>query len=337
MSIWTYILNRAIRAVSLIIGIIVLTFLLSHILAPNPAYVWAGPHAAPSVIKAIIKEYHLDQPVYLQLYYYLVSSLTFNFGISPYFKQPVSELIAIYLPRTLQLIFVAMILTGLIGVFSGAFAAAHKDEFGDYIVKVLYLISWCIPPFLAALLLQLFLAYEWGVLPPNLIADPTLPAPKPITGFPIIDALIEGNWPYFISSLRHLILPAFSLALISFGIITRITRASMLMSLQADYIRAAIMRGVERRRIIYTHALKNSMIPVITLLALVFSWMISGSVIIETIFSYEGLGWLLTTALYNYDYPTVIGCSIVIGIAVVLANFIADVLYALIDPRIKLG
>lgn len=232
-----------------------------------------------------------------------------------------------------------MILTGLIGVFSGAFAAEHKDEWGgDYTVKALYLISWCMPPFLAALLLQLFIAYEWGVLPPNLIANPTLVAPKYITGFPTVDALIEGNWPYFWSSLRHLILPAFALALISFGVITRITRSSMLLSLQSDYIRAAIMRGVDRRRVVYTHALKNSMIPVITLLALVFSWMISGSVIIETIFSYQGLGWLLTTALYNYDYPTVIGCSIVIGIAVVLANFIADVLYAVIDPpRIKLG
>ena len=231
----------------------------------------------------------------------------------------------------------AFFLTGLIGIFSGAFAAEHKDEWGDYTVKALYLISWCMPPFLAALLLQLFIAYKWGFLPPNLMADPTLPSPKPITGFPIIDAIIESNWPYFISSLRHLILPAFALALISFGIITRITRSSMLLSLNADYIRSAIMKGVEKRRVIYTHALKNSMIPVITLLALVFSWMISGSVIIETIFSYQGLGWLLTTALYNYDYPTVIGCSIVIGIAVVLANFVADVLYAVIDPRIKLG
>ncbi|BDR91030.1 ABC transporter permease [Vulcanisaeta souniana] len=337
MSIWTYIINRAIRAFILILGIIVLTFLLSHVLAPNPAHVWAGPHAAPSVIQAIVQEYHLNQPLYVQLYYYLISSLTFNFGVSPFFKQPVSELIAVYLPRTLQLIFVALILTGLIGIFSGAFAAEYKDEWGDYTVKVLYLISWCMPPFLAALLLQLFIAYDWGVLPPNLIADPTLSAPKFITGFPTIDALIESNWPYFWSSLRHLVLPAFALALISFGIITRITRSSMLLSLQADYIRAAIMRGVEKRRVVYVHALKNSMIPIVTLLALVFSWMISGSVIIETIFSYQGLGWLLTTALYNYDYPTVIGCSIVIGIAVVLANFVADVLYAIIDPRIKLG
>ncbi len=175
MSIWTYIANRAIRAFLLILGIIVLTFLLSHILAPNPAYVWAGPHAAPSVIQAIIQEYHLNQPVYVQLYYYLISSLTFNFGISPYFKQPVSELIAIYLPRTLQLIFVAMILTGLIGVFSGAFAAEHKDEWGgDYTVKALYLISWCMPPFLAALLLQLFIAYEWGSIAAELDCQPDI-------------------------------------------------------------------------------------------------------------------------------------------------------------------
>lgn len=337
MSVLTYIVNRAIRAFLLVLGIIILTFILSHVLAPNPAYVWAGPHAAPSVIQAIIREYHLNQPLYLQLYYYLVSALTFNFGYSPFFKQPVSRLIAIYLPRTLQLVFTAMVITGIIGVLSGAFAAEHKDEWGDYLVKAIYLISWCTPPFLAALLLQLFVAYRWGILPPNLIASPTLVAPRFITGFPLIDAALQGDWPYFWSSLRHLILPAFSLALISFGVITRITRSSMLMSLQAEYVRAAIMRGVAKGRIVYVHALRNSMIPVITLLALVFSWMMSGSVIIETIFSYEGLGWLLTTALYNYDYPTVIGCSIVIGIAVVLANFIADVLYAVIDPRVRLG
>jgi len=266
-----YIIGRAIRSFLLVLGVAALTFLLTHVVAPNPAYIWAGPHASKSVVQAVIVEYRLNQPYYVQLYYYIISTLSFNFGVSPYFKQPVSSLIAVYFPRTLELVVFAMMLTAFLGVYSGAFAAAHKDRAGDYTVRFFYLVSWSMPPFLVALLLQLFLAYELKLLPPTQLANPALSPPREITGFLLIDSLLEHDYAFFYSALRHLVLPTLSLALISFGIITRITRSSMLQSMSAEFYRTAIMKGVGRRRAIYVHALKNSLIPVITLLALFVS------------------------------------------------------------------
>jgi peptide/nickel transport system permease protein len=161
--------------------------------------------------------------------------------------------------------------------------------------------------------------------------------PKVITGFPLIDSLIAGDFPFFYSTLAHLLLPALALALISFGLVTRITRSAMLESLQSDYVRTATMKGVGTRRAVYVHALKNSLLPVITIIALTFAYVIAGAVVVEEIFGYEGMGYLITEAVYNYDYPTLIGSTIVIVVAVVIINFVADVLYAVVDPRVRLG
>jgi len=157
-----------------------------------------------------------------------------------------------------------------------------------------------------------------------------------VTGFISIDALIDGNYTFFFSSLLHLVLPALALALISFGLITRIMRSSMLENLRSDYFRTAIMKGIGERRATYVHALKNSLIPVITVISLTFAYLIAGAIVIEEIFSYEGMGYLITQSLYNYDYPTLIGCVIVITISVIIINLIADLLYAAIDPRVRI-
>ncbi len=332
-----YAVRRAVYSVLLVIGAVILVFLLTHLVAPNPAALWAGPRAPPSVVQAVVAEYHLDAPVHIQLYYYLQEIFTFNFGISPFFKQPVANLVLTYFPRTLELCFFAMVITVLLGVLTGAYGAAHQDRKGDYAVRGIYLVSWSMPPFLVALLLQLVFAYQWNLLPSSLLADPTLTTPKAVTGLPLIDSLIAGDYVFFSSALVHLILPAVALALISFGLITRITRSSMLESLRADYVRTAIMKGIGTRRAVYVHALKNSLLPVITVIALTFSYVIAGAVVVEEIFSYEGMGYLITQSVYNYDYPTLIGSTIVVVVAVVVINFAADLLYAVVDPRVRLG
>lgn len=336
MGFITFLIKRSIYSVVLVIGVVILTFLLTHIVAPNPASVWAGPHASKTEVADVIKEYHLNQPVATQLYYYLISVFTFNLGTSPFFHQPVSTLIETYFPRTLELTFVAMGITIVLGIFSGAFAASHQERAGDQTVRAVYLISWCMPPFLVALLLQFFLAYNNHIFPPSQLADPALSLPKPVTGLISIDALIDGDYTFFYSSVLHLILPAIALALISFGLITRIMRSSMLENLRADYFRTAIMKGAGERRAIYVHALKNSLIPVITVISLTFAYLIAGAIVIEEIFSYEGMGYLITQSLYNYDYPTLIGSVIVITISVIIINLIADILYAAVDPRVRI-
>jgi peptide/nickel transport system permease protein len=335
MGLADHLIKRFIHSVILILGVVILTFLLTHLVAPNPAYVWAGPHASKGQIQAVIDQYHLNQPVATQLYYYIISAFTFNFGISPFFKEPVSLLIETYFPRTLELTFFAMGITIILGVFTGAFAAAHQERAGDHVVRAIYLVGWSMPPFLVALLLQFFLAYQTPLLPPSQLADPSLTLPTPVTGFITLDSLIDGNYGFFYSSLIHLVLPSVSLALISFGLITRITRSAMLDNLRADYVRTAIMKGVGERRATYIHALKNSLIPVITVISLTFAYLIAGAVVVEEVFSYEGVGYLITQALYNFDYPTLVGSVIVITISVIIINFVADVLYAVIDPRVR--
>ena len=335
MGLADHLIKRFIHSIILILGVVVLTFLLTHIVAPNPATIWAGPHASKAEIQAVINQYHLADPLTTQLYYYVIDAFSFNFGVSPYFKQPVSLLIETYFPRTLELTFLAMGLTIILGVFTGAFAAANQERAGDHLVRIVYLISWSMPPFLVALLLQFFLAYQNPIFPPNELADPSLTLPTPVTGFLSVDALIEGNYGFFYSSLIHLILPSVSLALISFGLITRITRSAMLDNLRADYVRTAIMKGIGERRATYIHALKNSLIPVITVISLTFAYLIAGAVVVEEVFSYEGVGYLITQALYNYDYPTLVGSVIVITISVIIINFVADILYAAIDPRVR--
>ena len=337
MGLWGYIVRRAIYSVLLVVGAVVLVFLLTRVVAPNPAALWAGPRAPPSVIQAVVAEYHLDQPVQVQLLYYLREIFTFNFGISPFFKQSVASLISIYFPRTLELSFFAMVLTVVLGIVTGAYGAAHQDRKGDYAVRGVYLLSWSMPPFLVALLLQFLFAYQWSLFPSSQLADPALTSPQSITGLPLIDSLVAGDYSFFYSTLTHLALPALALALISFGLVTRITRSSMLESLRSDYVRTAMMKGIGTKRAVYVHALKNSLLPVITVIALTFSYVIAGAVVVEEIFSYEGMGYLITQSVYNYDYPTLIGSTIVIVVAVVAINFAADILYAVIDPRIRLG
>jgi peptide/nickel transport system permease protein len=337
MGFVSYLIKRAIYSVLLIVGVVVLTFVLTHLVSSNPAYVWAGPHASKSEVQAIAKEYHLNQPPLTQLYYYLISVFTFNLGNSPFFKAPVSVLIETYYPRTLELTFVAMGISILLGVFTGAFAASHHEKAGDHGVRSVYLVSWCMPPFLVALILQFFLAYNSHFFPATQLADPALVPPQPLTGIITLDALIRGDYAYFYSSVAHLVLPALSLALISFGLITRIMRSSMLDNLRADYVRTAIMKGVGERKATYVHALKNSLIPVITVISLTFAYLIAGAIVIEEVFSYEGMGYLITQSLYNYDYPTLIGSVIVITISVIIINFIADILYAAVDPRVRIG
>jgi len=337
MGLVGYIIRRALYSILLVILSVLLVFFLTHFLAPDPAAVWAGPHAAKSVVQAIVSEYHFNDPLYVQAYYFVTGALTFNFGISPYFKQPVSSLIATYFPRTLELTFFAMVISVLVGVFTGAFAAAHRNKKGDYSVRLFYLIGWCAPPFLISLILQLVFSYKLNYFPTSLLADPALATPRFVTGFPLIDGLLAGDFPYVESHLIHMALPVIALTFISFGLITRIMRSSMLESLKADYVRTAVMKGVGTRRAIYLHALKNSLIPVITVIALTFAYLIAGAVVVEFVFGYEGMGYLITTALYNYDYPTLVGCTMVITISVVSINLVADVMYALVDPRVRLG
>ncbi|MGC8570716.1 MAG: ABC transporter permease [Caldivirga sp.] len=338
-SMAVYVTRRIINMLITLLLLIAIVFTLIHVLAPSPyalARIWVGARVTQQALQAVIKAYGLDKPLYIQFVNYVADVFTGNFGVDTMFKKPVLEVMAMYLPYTLQLVLSSTVVALIIGIFTGAVAGAKKDTSTDYAIRITYLVTWSMPPFLVAILLQLLIAYYLGLLPATGIVNPIYTPPKPITGWPLLDAAIEHDWPYFVSMIRHLILPATSLALVSFGLITRLMRNTMIDVINKDYIRTAIMKGLPDRSIIYKHAMRNALIPIVTIAVLAFATSIAGAVVIEDIFQYHGMGWFTTQALFNLDYPTILGFTFIVGISIMVANLVADLLYAVIDPRIRL-
>jgi len=241
-----------------------------------------------------------------------------------------------YMPITLEMVIIGNVLGVIIGIFTGAIGAVHRNRPADYGVKTAYLVTWASPPFLIAFGLQLFLGYYLRLLPPYGLVDPSLTAPPSSTPFPLLNALVAGDYPYLISLLQHMVLPSLTIAIIGFGIVTRLTRSSMLETLGKDYVKLAYAEGMENRKVVYGTALRNASIPIITLIALIFAFSMSGAILVEEIFQYHGMGYFIYQAVLSLDYVAILAFTIIIGISVIVANLLADILYAVADPRVRL-
>ena len=335
-----FIVRRVIYAIFTLIILIVFLFLLIHIIAPNPlelARIYAGnPHIPTTTLENIVKRYGLNQPVYIQIISYISMIFHVNLGMDPIYNAPELTLIGTFFPITLELVFPAIIVAVLLGIFTGAIAASRRGKPTDYGVKILYLSSWGTPPFLVAILLQLVVAYDLKLLPAVNMVNPILTAPPSVTPFPLINAIWAGDWTYFVSLIHHMILPAIALATISFGIVTRLTRASMLDVMETDFFRLSLMKGLSRKKTVYGVALRNAALPLVTLIVLLFAYSVAGAVVIEDIFDYHGMGYFIVQAIDNLDYIAILDTTIIVGIAIIIANLIADVLYGILDPRVIL-
>jgi len=333
-----YIVRRAIYAVVTLILIIVIVYFLIHLIAPTPyalAGIYAGSgHHTRTEINAIIAKYHLNAPLYTQILIYIGNIFHGNLGYDPVYHVPEINLIGTFLPRTLELVIPALIISTVLGLYTGSFGASHRRKIQDQAVKGVYLVTWASPPFFIAIVLQLFLAYDLGLLPSTGMVNPTLIAPPNVAAFPLLNALIAGDLPYFISLIHHMILPVMAIALLSFGVITRITRSSMLDAIDSDYFRLEMMKGISRKTAVYGAALRNASIPIITLLALTFGYAVAGAVIVEDIFDYHGMGWFIVQAIYSLDYIAILSTTVIIAISIIMANLAADILYGVIDPRV---
>ncbi|MEM3951069.1 ABC transporter permease, partial [Saccharolobus sp.] len=238
-----FIIRRIINAFITLILLIILVFIMIHIIAPNPlalARLYTGPHATYTELEQVAKQYGLDQPLYIQIINYIINIFHGNLGIDPTYKVPVVTLIGKYLPRTLELVIPATILSVVIGLFTGAIAASNRNKPLDYLVRGVYLVTWASPPFLIAVILQLVIAYYLRLLPPTGTVNPVLTPPKSITPFPLLNAMLAGDWPYFSSLVHHMVLPVIAIALVSFGIVTRIARASMLDYMESDFAKLSL-------------------------------------------------------------------------------------------------
>jgi peptide/nickel transport system permease protein len=329
-----YIIKRILMLIPVLIGVSIIVFLIMRVFSPDPAPIVLGQHATQEAAEAWRQVNGLNDPIYLQYFHYLQGALTGDLGTSYYTKTPVVKEIFTRFPATIELAVVAIIIASLFGILIGVISAVKKNSIFDNAGMLLALIGVSMPIFWLGILLIILFSGTLHWLPSNGRINPLL-QPGHVTGFYLIDSLVTGNMSAFMDGLRHLILPASALAMYSMAIITRMTRSSMLDTLQQDYIRTARAKGISESRVIYKHALRNGLIPIITVIGLQLGSLLGGAVLTETVFSWPGIGAYTVACILKSDFPVVQGVVLLVAAIFVLVNLLVDVIYAFIDPRIK--
>lgn len=338
MSILKYLTRRLIAMIPVILGVMTLTFILSRMMPGDPviAYLPEGKFDQ-DLYDYWIHELWLDRPMIVQYFKYLGDLFSGNWGKSMSINrgEDVWDLIIIRLPRTIDIAIFSMLIASFLGTKAGVISAANRNKPKDTIVRGMALIGVSIPVFYMGVLLQYSLGYELGWFPATGYKDSGLGDPKFVTGFRIIDSLISGELYFIGDYLLHLILPVFCLAFIFLAGITRQSRSSMLEVLQQDYIRTARAKGCREKEVIHSHAQRNSLIPTITVIGLSFAALLTGAVLTETTFGLKGIGRLLVDSIIETDYWVLNGLVFVVTLIFVSINLIIDIIYAMLDPRIR--
>jgi peptide/nickel transport system permease protein len=331
-----YIITRVLLTIPMVFILLSIVFVVLRIMPGDPVGTMLGGHAPESVIEKKKEELGLNRPIPIQYLDYLWQICRLDFGDSMVFKQRVSKAIKEKLPATIELTTFSMIITVLFGVFMGAYAADKRRSPQDNIIRLYGIVIFCIPVYWLGLMFQLIFGIWLDILP---IAGRTGPrvfaSTFEKTGFYVLDTILIGDFSALRDVLIHLILPSFTLGMVLSGIFIRLTRANMLDVLRADYIVAAEARGIRHRNIVYRHALKNAFIPVLTMFGLQFALLMAGAILTETTFSWPGMGRLLYERIFLRDYPTIQGVIVVFALLVAMVSLIVDIIYAIVDPRIR--
>lgn len=329
-----YTIRRILALIPVLFGLALVVFFIIRAIPGDPAQVILGQLATKEAIAELNKQLGLDQPWYIQFWSYLGGLLTGNLGESLRTSSPVNEELWPYLAATLELSLAAMLIAVVIGVNAGIISAWFQNSWFDYAAMLLALIGVSMPIFWLGLMEQWLFSINLEWLPTSGREDVRNPI-ESITGLFLIDTLIHGDMAQFITVVKHLILPSFALATIPMAIIARITRSSMLEVMKSDYIRTARAKGLKMFWVVYKHSLKNAIIPVLTVIGLQTGLLLGGAILTETIFSWPGIGRYIYEAIGFRDYPVIQSGILVIALIFVLINLIVDLLYAVVDPRIK--
>lgn len=323
-------------AVTTYLGLLAVTFFIGRVIPIDPALAIAGDHAPQQILERLRREMHLDEPLYLQFYYYLVSALSGDFGTSVLTTNPVMDDIRRVFPATMELATVGTIIGAIFGVPFGVLAAVRRNSIIDQIVRVIGLVGYSVPVFwLAMVSLVIFYAKLNWVAYPGRIDIAYEYTFTPVTGFFLLDSAMQGQWDVFWDVFRHIILPASLLGYFSLAYISRMTRSFMLNELGQEYIVAARAKGLSETRVIWGHALRSAAVPLITVIALSYAGLLEGSVLTEIVFSWPGIGFYITSSLRNADMNAVLGGTIVVGTVFIGINLISDLLYRTLDPRTR--
>ena len=344
MELRAYIIRRVLLLIPVLFGVTLLIFGLLQLFSPveRVALYVTNPRQFASVADMITK-YGLDQPLWIQYGHWINEIFHGNLGWSVVVSQPVASAIWYFLPATLELAIFATPLIIFGGIFLGSKAAAHKDKAVDHATRVGAIVGWSLPTFwLGLMLLMIFYGYFSGLFPPERLSTEMnilvhSESFTQYTGLHFLDAILNGNWRVLGDSLRHMVLPVITLTVVQIAFVMRLMRSSMLESLGKGYILTARAKGLDENTVVNKHARRNAMIPVLTVSGYVFAGLINGVVITETIFNYKGLGWWVWRAAVNLDISSVLAFALFNGVLFVLTNLVVDLLYARIDPRVRLG
>jgi peptide/nickel transport system permease protein len=339
MGIWQFIGRRLAQSVVVLLLVSVATFLLAHAVPGDPIETVLGERAAgdPEIRAAAERRYGFDQPLHVQYAYYVRNLFRGDLGESITTRRPVMDDLRQFIPGTIELAIAAMIFAIVIGIPLGIIGATMHDRWPDHIARFIALIGTSLPVFWLGLLALYVFFYKLHWLPGPGRLDTGMSPPDRLTGLITLDAALRGEWDVFRSSLAHLVLPSVVLGSFALGILARMLRSSLLAALGEDYVRTARAKGLSDSRVVIGHAIRNAMIPTVTVLGLTFAGLLAGAVLTETIFSWPGIGRYSVEAALKQDYPGLFGVTLFVASAYVFVNFCVDVLYGVLDPRIRIA
>ena len=317
-----------------LIGILTLVFILLQAIPGDPAIALAGDKATPAQIDAIRTAYGLDRPLPTQYAYFVKAAVTLDFGRSLRTHQPVTHELHQVFGATIELSIAALVIALIIGIPLGVIAATRRNTPADYFSMIFALIGISTPVYWSGIVCIYLLSFRLGIFPIAGVMDSTIELRHITYGY-VTDSILTGNWPAFRSSVYHLALPAIVLSTIPMAIIARMARSSMLEVLELDYLRTARAKGLADRSVIVRHALKNALIPVVTVIGLQFGGLLSGAFLTETVFARPGVGRYVVAAIGARDYPVIQATVFIVAVLFVLINLLVDLLYAFLDPRIQ--
>jgi ABC-type dipeptide/oligopeptide/nickel transport system permease component len=330
----TYLVKRLAGTVPVILLISLLVFSLIHAAPGDPTLMLLGEETNAEEVAKAKQRWGLDQPLYIQYIKFLLSALQGEFGRSFKFAEPVTSVIKTRLPATIELAVFSIIIATLLAIPLGVWAGARPNSWIDNIGTTCGLFGISMPSFWLAIMLILFMAGILNLLPTSGRSTYGIAGPE-ITGFYLFDSVLQKNWRAVWDAVTHIFMPALALGVNMLGILMRVTRSAVLEVMNEEYVTTARAKGVAEKNVVWNHVTSNALIPVITVVGLELGTLLSGSIIVETVFAWPGSGSLLISALNARDYPLVTGLVMTYTVAFVLINLIIDALYAVVDPRIR--
>ncbi len=329
-----YVTRRLLLAIPVLLGIMTAVFVMIQLIPGDPATAMAGDKGSVEQVARIREELGLNQPLPVQYAYFLRSAFTFNLGDSIRTNQPVAGELRQFFGATIELSAAALVIALVIGIPAGVIAATHRSTALDYGTMIVALIGISTPVFWAGIVLIYILSFRLGIFPIGGILGTGIDLRHITYGY-VVDSLLTGNWTALRSSLHHLLLPAIVLSTIPMAIVARMTRSSMLEQLGQDYVRTHRAKGLSETAVVYGRVFRNALNPVISLAGLRLGWLVGYALIVETIFQWPGIGYLLVDAILRRDYPVAQFFSLLLVVVVVVSNLLADLAYGLVDPRIR--